>query len=565
MKWLFAGRLRPFVLLAAGASFILNLALLVPSLYMLQVFDRVFASRSEETLAMLTLLASLALVLGYFADSTRAAALACAGRALDRFLSPLALEKSLLRAAVEAGRNETEALRDIAQLRAFLSGNGVLALFDAPWLPLYLLIITAMHPLLGALALCGALTLIALAAATDRLTRKHAEAATLSARAAAEKSQALIRNAEVIVGMGMSSAAVTQWRDRHEKNLLAQERLSGVATKLGALAKMGRQALQIAMLCLGAYLVIDSQGSPGIMIAATILLGRALQPVEQLIGGWKSMIDARGAWSRLNERPAPAIKNATPLPTPIGHLQVERLTYAVTQTRPALLKGVSFQLGAGESLGVIGPSAAGKTTLIRLLLGLLQPQGGIVRLDGADIARWDRDVLGKHIGYVPQGVELFSGTVAENIARLGTVYSERVIEAAQLAHAHEMILRLPEGYDTQIGNAGAALSAGQRQRIALARAVYGNPKLVVLDEPNSNLDAEGEIALGKTLKELKQRSITVVMVGHRSNLMAQLDKLAILRDGALEAFGLSGEVLPRVQGVVRQLHRPPAAATEKQA
>jgi ATP-binding cassette, subfamily C, type I secretion system permease/ATPase len=553
MRWLFVSRLRPLVLLAAGASLVLNLALLIPSIYMLQVFDRVFASRSDETLLMLSLLALLALGLGYFADSVRASALAWAARSLDRFLSPLALESSLRRAAANAGRGETDVLRDIGQLRSFLSSNGVLALFDAPWLPLYLSIIALMHPLLGVIALLGAVALFALAVLTEKLTRREAEASMRGGRDLMDHVHALTRNAEVIVGMSMSAGAIASWRERHEPLIASQERFSRISTRLAALARISRQALQVLMLGLGAWLVIDSRSSPGIMIAATVLLGRALQPVEQLISGWKSMIDARGAWSRLSERAAPDITAVTQLPMPAGRLQLERVVYGPTTGRPAIIKAVSFQVEAGESVGIVGPSAAGKTTLVRLILGILQPQSGAVRLDGADIAQWDRDAFGRHIGYVPQDVELFAGTIAENIARLGPVDSQRVVRAAQLAHAHDMIVRMPNGYDSEVGSGAAMLSGGQRQRIALARALYGEPRLVVLDEPNANLDAEGERALADTLAGLKSGGVTVVMVGHRSALMSQLDKIAVLREGALDAFGPSDAVLSRLGSVVRPL------------
>jgi PrtD family type I secretion system ABC transporter len=557
MRWLFARRLRPFVLLAGGASIALNLALLIPSIYMLQVFDRVLSSRSNETLAMLSLLAAIALMLGYFADSVRASSLAWAGRSLDRLLSPLALENSLNAAAMNAGRSESDTLRDIGQLRTFLSSSGILALFDAPWLPVYLLIITMMHPLLGAAALLGAGALVALAALTERLTRGYAQAAAQSSREAAAHVQVLMRAAEAIVGMGMTETAIARWQNRHEQAMQTQERLTGVSTRLSALARMSRQALQVAMLALGAWLVIDAKSSAGIMIAATILLGRALQPVEQLIGGWKAMIDARGAWLRLSERPAPAAVVATELPAPTGKMQLERLVYAAARGLP-LIKGISFSVEAGESVGIIGRSASGKTTLVRLLLGILQPQAGAVRLDGADIRHWNRATLGEHIGYVPQDVQLMSGTIAENIARLGAVNSEAVMAAARLAHAHEMIVRMPEGYETAIGEAAAWISGGQRQRIALARALYGNPRIVVLDEPNANLDADGEQALASTLEALKLRGTTVIMVGHRSNLMARLDKLAVLNEGVLELFGRSDAVLARA-GNVRHLHRTPTA------
>jgi PrtD family type I secretion system ABC transporter len=553
MRWLFVARLRPFVLLAGMASLLLNLALLMPSIYMMQVFDRVFSSRSVETLTMLSALAFLALALGYCMDVVRSRALGWAGRALDRRLSPAALASVLRETAGVTGRANTDVLRDIAQLRAFLSGSGINALFDAPWLPIFLLVIGLMHPLLGLAAAIGACLLGVLAIVNEKLMRGRAERSLRYSRDTTRQADVLTRNAEVIVGMGMTRAAVASWQVRHEQLLDAQAQLGAGSSRLSALARVTRQGLQIVMLALGAWLVIDTHASPGIMVAATILLGRALQPVEQLIGGWKGLVEARGAWQRLNERPATSTAG-TPLelPAPTGRIEVENVVFSAVAQRPPLIRRIAFTLEAGESLGVIGASASGKTTLIRLILGIWKPQSGVIRLDGADVARWDRDALGAHIGYLPQDVELFGGTVAENIARLGTVDSTNVVEAARLAHAHEMILRLPEGYETQIGDAGAVLSGGQRQRIALARAMYGNPRLVVLDEPNANLDAQGEAALAAALKELKARGVTTIMVGHRPALMSQLDKLAVLKEGALEAFGPASAILPQKHAVSAQ-------------
>jgi ATP-binding cassette, subfamily C, type I secretion system permease/ATPase len=564
MSWLFVAQLRRFVLLAGAASLLLNLALLMPSIYMMQVFDRVFSSRSVETLAMLSVLAFLALVLGYCMDVVRARALGWSGRALDRRLSPAALASVLREAAGMAGRANTDVLRDIAQLRAFLSGTGVQALFDAPWLPIYVLVICLMHPLLGLAAALGACTLVALAILNERLMRGRAERSLRCSRDTTRHAEALTRNAEVIIGMGMTRAAVGSWEARHDQLLDAQAQLGSASSRLSAAARSTRQGLQIVMLALGAWLVIDTHASPGIMVAATILLGRALQPVEQLIGGWKVLVEARGAWQRLSERPATqTTQSALELPAPNGRVEVERIIFSPAPLRPPLIKGVAFTLEAGESLGVIGPSASGKTTLIRLILGIWKPQAGVIRLDGADIARWDRDALGQHIGYLPQDVELFGGTVAENISRLGPVDSEQVVAAARLAHAHEMILRLPDGYETQIGEAGAILSGGQRQRIAFARALYGAPRLVVLDEPNANLDAQGEAALAAALGELKARGVTTIMVGHRPALMSQLDKLAVLKDGALEAFGPAATILPRMRPVVAASNRSAPAPAEE--
>jgi PrtD family type I secretion system ABC transporter len=555
MSWLFVKQLRPFVLLAGAASLVLNLMLLMPALYMVQVFDRVFASRSLETLAMLTAITAVALALGYCMDTVRSRALAWAGSALDRRLSPLALA-GLLGQAAAAGRSDTDALRDIAKLRTFLGGTGIQALFDAPWLPVFMLVIALMHPLLGLTAAIGAGLLAGLAALTATLTREPTEDALRRSRAVNRHAEALARNAEVIIGMGMTPAAVAGWQARNDELLDAQTRLGARSWRLSAAARILRQALQVAMLGVGAWLVVGTAASPGIMVAATILLGRALQPIEQLISGWKMLIDARGAWQRLSERPQ--VSTADPvlaLPAPTGRLEVERVVFGSVPMRPALIKGIGFALKAGESLGIIGPSASGKTTLLRLLLGIWKPQAGVIRLDGADIARWDRAALGQHVGYLPQDVELFAGTVAENIARLGAVDSAKVVEAAELAHAHEMILRLPDGYDTQIGEGGALLSGGQRQRIALARALYGDPRLVVLDEPNSNLDGEGEVALAAALKALKALGVTVIMVGHRPAMVSQLDTLAVLKDGVLEAFGPTATILPRIRGGAQQAHR----------
>lgn len=548
MDWLLSRQIRPFIRLAALASLLLNVALLAPAMYMLQVFDRVFASGSIETLVMLSIPVVVMLWLGYVMDCARSRTLAAAGRRIESSLAPEALAGELENRAAGLPR-DGDALRDVAQLRKLLASPGVVALFDAPWVPLYLLIITLMHPLLGGVAAFGALLLFGLGVLTEYTTRRHTESAISTARLTQRRAEALLRNAESVVAMGMSEAALADWQRRSDEHLAAQESLARTTARLGALARMSRQGLQATALAFGAWLVIGREASPGIMIAATILLGRALQPVELLIGGWKSMIEARGAWRRLGERAPRARDQRLALPTPRGRLDVERLSYAPANAATPLLRGISFSVLPGESLGLVGASAAGKTTLLRLLIGLRTAQSGKVRLDGADIARWDRAALGRAIGYLPQDVELFAGSVAGNIARLQQPDPQAVVRAAQRARAHELILRLPEGYDTDIGEGGARLSAGQRQRIALARALYGDPRLLVLDEPNANLDEEGDAALAAALTELKADGVTVIVVTHRRNLTSKLDRIAILRNGKIEAFGHTASVLPRLSVV----------------
>ena len=558
MHWLLAAPLRRFVALAALASLLLNVAMLMPSLYTLQVFDRVFASRSIETLAMLSALTLLALAFGYCMDVVRSRALAAAGRTLMERLSPPALEQALQRAAAGRGRGDVERVRDVAQLNGFLHGSGVRALFDAPWLPIYLGVIALMQPWLGLTAAVGAALLLTIAWTTERLTRTGADALTRRTRGVGRQAEALVRHAEVLAVLGMAGSAVAAWQRRHAQWLDEQDRLGARTTRLSALARVARQGVQMSVLGVGAWLVVGADASPGIMVAATILLGRALQPVEQLIAGWKQLLDARGAWQRLSEPgSAPVQATTIKLPVPSGRLTVERVVFTHDALRPALIKGVSFSVEPGQSLGIVGASGSGKTTLARLLLGLWVPRSGSVRLDGAELAQWDRDALGAHLGYLPQEASFIDGTVAQNIARLDDLDDAQVIRAAQLAQAHDMILKLPQGYDTPLGDGGIALSGGQRQRIALARALHGAPKLVVLDEPDAHLDAHGELALKAALQALKARGTTVIVVGHRATLMAQLDQIAVLHDGALVAIGPTATMLARARA--RNVHALPTA------
>jgi PrtD family type I secretion system ABC transporter len=545
------GGMRRYFVYAGLFSLAINALLLVPAIYMLQVFDRVLSSRSEETLVMLSVAALLALAMMAALDVVRARLLAACGVVLDRRLGPQVLEGLLAQTARLSGAEHLNGLRDVATLRNFLVGAGVVALFDAPWLPLFLLLIYLFHPVLGAVALGGAVLMLALAVLNERLTHAPLEQVLAAGRRAGRFVDAAAGNAETVNALGMQSAVTRRWQSLNEAALGEQALASGLGATFAGLTKFTRQFIQMAMLGIGAYLVIVQHLSAGVMIAATLILGRALAPVEMLVAGWRHLVEVRGAWRRLEQLFAanPPSQPGTPLPVPQGRLAAERVVYGFAGADRPALRGVSFELQPGESLGVIGPTAAGKSTLARLAVGVWKPASGAVRLDGADVAAWEREALGPHIGYVPQAVGLFAGTVAENIARLGTPDGEAVVRAAQRAHAHDMILRLPKGYDTQVGEAGAALSPGQRQRVALARALFGEPRLVVLDEPNANLDAQGDEALLRTLRDLKESRVTVLVVAHRPSLLAGVDKLLVLKDGVAELFGPRAEIMARVTRV----------------
>ena len=548
-------RLQRYFAYAGLFSLAINVLLLVPALYMLQVFDRVLSSRSEETLVMLSVGALLALAMMAALDVLRARLLAACGVALDRWLGPSVLQGLLDQTARLGGAEHLNGLRDVGTLRGFLVGAGVIALFDAPWLPLFLALITLFHPLLGAVALAGAGLMLLLAVLNERLTRVPLEQVLAAGRRAGRFIDASTANAETVSALGMQRAVTRRWQALNEAALREQVAASGLGATFSGLTKFTRQFIQMAMLGVGAYLVIAQHLSAGVMIAATIILGRALAPVEMLVAGWRNLVEVRAAWRRLEKLFAtnPPVQAGTALPAPRGELAVERVVYGFPGAARPALRGVSFSLPAGESLGVIGPTAAGKSTLARLIVGVWKPVSGAVRLDGADVSTWQREQLGAHVGYVPQAVGLFAGTVAENIARLSETDAAAVIRAAQSAHTHEMILRLPKGYDTEVGESGAALSPGQRQRIALARALYGEPRLVVLDEPNANLDVEGDDALLRAMNDLKSAGVTVVVIAHRPSLLGSMDKLLVLKDGVAEMFGPRAEITARVTRGVAQV------------
>jgi len=425
----------------------------------------------------------------------------------------------------------------------------LIALFDAPWVVVYVAVIWLCHPALGLGAATAAIVMLALAWLNDRVSRRGLENLQREGRRAAHYVETSLRNAEVLQALGMTKSLLARWRTLQDEIAAVQTRASRSGVFFTALTRFLRQAIQILMLALGAYLVLTQQASAGVMIAATVLLGRAVQPVEQLVGSWRMLSDARAAYYRLKElskdfdRGAPSVS----LPRPEGRLVAEGVSFRARGSENPILAGIAFSLTAGEALAIIGPSAAGKSTLARLLTGVWAPTTGTVRLDGADLAYWPREDLGPWIGYVPQDVELFDGTVADNIARLGAVDSEAVVAAATRAQAHELILSLPQGYDTPVGDQGLRLSPGQRQRVALARAVYGNPRLVVLDEPNSNLDGAGEVALAQALTALRNNRVTSIVVTHRPSLIAHVDKILVLAAGRIQQFGPAAQVLKALQ------------------
>jgi PrtD family type I secretion system ABC transporter len=544
----FAARFQPYFVSAAGFSLVLNILMLVPALFMLQVFDRVLTSRSIETLIMLVVLSVGALLFMAYLDVIRARLLTAAAVSLEKNLGPRVLADMIRRNAAPGAGEAPYGLRDVYSLRTFLTGPAILSLFDAPWAVIYVLIIFLFHPLLGAVALGGALAMLGLGMLNEKLSRQPLEAMQLESRAAGRFADQSITNAEVARALGMVESLAQGWERSNRKVLESQLQANRASSVLTSTTRFLRQFLQVAMLGAGAWLVIEQTSTAGVMIAATILLGRALAPVETTIAGWKGLVDARSAYGRLNQMLAaePRDGAVTELPAPKGDLAVERAIFGFRGQERPVIKQVSFKLAAGQALAIVGPSAAGKSTLARLIVGLWKPLAGHVRLDNADVHAWPRERLGPYVGYLPQDVELFAGTVSQNIARMGEVNSTAVVEAAKWAGVHEMILRLPQGYDTPITLGIDLLSAGQRQRVALARALYGNPRLVVLDEPNSNLDAEGEAALMEAIRRMKARGVTLVVVTHRSRLLTVMDLILVLHDGVIERIGPPSEVLARL-------------------
>jgi len=548
--WVALKACRPALVGVAVFSAIINVLSLTGSIFMLQVYDRVIPSRSGATLIGLSLIALSAYLFQGALDAFRSRMLARIGAKFDELLANRVFHTlttfSLL--GVRSGVT-TQGIRDLDQVRSFLSGAGPTALFDFPWMPLFFIACFLLHPWVGVLALVGGLVLVGLTVLTELHTREPAKSTTISGAARHTIVEMTLRNAETMKAMGMDRTLGERFALANARYVENGLNATDVSSTIGSAAKIFRAILQSAVLALGAYLAILNEMSAGGMIAASILTSRALAPVEVAVAHWKNFIAARQGFERLERTLAhlEAPEEQLSLPKPRMELTVSNLAVAAPgQSRP-VIQNISFELTAGQGLGVIGPSASGKSTLARALIGVWSPLKGRVRLDGASLDQWDSASLGQHIGYLPQDIELFDGTVAENIARFQAgARPEDVIKAATAADAHDMILALPNGYNTRIGSGGAALSGGQRQRIGLARAMYGEPFLVVLDEPNSNLDSEGEDALVRALKAVREWGGIVVIVTHRPTALAGVDQVAMMANGQIVAMGRRDEVLKAV-------------------
>lgn len=539
-------------------SMFINVLHLTFSVYMLQVYDKVLTSYNLPTLVVITIAAVMALIVLAFLEWIRSRLLIRAGIEFDRKLSLPVLTNNLKNASFKPDVRTQGTIRDVQILRNFLGGNAVFAFFDIPWMPIYFALVFILHPALGITAVLGGILVFAMGWLTQRLTTKRLSEANQLNKTATDLMGAAFRNASAVRAMGMIGSVSQRWGVLNGTVMEHQTRASRSAGLLHAIGKSVRSGLQVLIYAVGAYLVLSHESTAGIMIAASIIMGRALAPIDQAMATYKQSHEAVDSYKRLKATlDAPPSRPSMDLPIPKGILSAEGVFVAV-QGRP-ILKNVSFRLEAGRSLAIIGPSASGKSTLCRVILGIWPPTAGKFRIDGADITAWNMEKLGAKLGYLPQDVELFNGTVAENIARMACdVDASRVIKAAQVARAHDMILALPQGYDTPIGEQGAGLSGGQRQRIGLARALYRDPCIVVLDEPNSNLDEEGEICLGQAVLELKKIGTTVVIVTHKPSILSLVDEILLLQNGVVALHGEAQDVRGKMAEAKRrqiELHK----------
>ena len=539
---------RAWISVAVFSAFVNVLMLSVP-IYMMQLYDRVLSTRSVDTLVALSVMVAAALVVLGLLDALRNRIVARVGGWLERELGGTVLSGAVADALRVGGGVSAQGLRDLSTVRGYAGSNSVIPLFDAPWAPIFVTIIFLIHPILGWIAVGGAAVLFVCAVLNDLTTRKKLAEANSASTRALNAADAAIGNADAIAAMGMLPNLVRRWQTMNAHSGHLADSATDISGGIAATAKATRFGLQVAVLGVGAYLVILNEMSPGSMIAAAIILSRALAPFEQLIHSWRQFTGARSAYRRLSAIVARATDSnaGTHLPRPVGRIDVERVLYIPPGVAEPVIKQASFNLDGGEMLGVVGPSGAGKTTLVRLIVGSLIPTAGHVRLDGADMRVWPDADRGRHVGYLPQNVELFTGTVRDNIARLGEAEDDEVVAAAKLAGAHELVLRLPNGYDTWIGAGGVPISGGQRQRIGLARAVFRNPALLVLDEPNAHLDADGEQILVEALDRLREQRATVILIAQRAGIMARVDKMLVVRDGVVSLFGARDAVMKELQ------------------
>jgi ATP-binding cassette, subfamily C, bacterial len=531
-------------------SLFINLLAFVGPLYMLQIYDRVITSRNVTTLIALTVIAAFLLIAFAFLEKVRSAVLVRLGLLFAaRARGPL-FNAVLRGTLLQPAGGHSQALRDLDTLREFLTGTGLISFCDAPWVPIFVIACFMLHPWYGFVATGGAVLIFALAMANELMTRNQLKTASVNSVMAASYASATFRNAEVLYAMGMLHGLRERWLKRQDQGLKLQAVASDRAGHLVAASKFIRAFLQVAILGVGAYLSIEQESTPGAMIAASIIMGRALAPVEIAVANWKLFIAARAAFDRIRAllMILPEEPQKMALPAPEGHISVENAFAAPPGGKEAVLRGVSFALEPGEILGVVGPSAAGKSSLARVLVGVWAPAVGKVRIDGSDLSHWNVDELGRHIGYLPQDVELFSGTIAENISRFGEQDADKIIAAAKMAGVHEMIQLMLAGYNTQIGEGGQALSGGQRQRIGLARALYGRPAFIVLDEPNASLDSDGEAALLAAIQELRQQRCTLMLITHKTNILAIVDRIMVLSAGQVQAYGTRDQVLSKLLG-----------------
>ena len=532
-------------------SMVLNVLMLAPSLYMLQVYDRVLTSQNKFTLLALTLIILLAYLAIGFIEWIRSSMLVRLSAAMDLTESDRIYAAAFAQTPLARSTSPAQVMQDFSAVRQVVTGSVVLALLDLPWAPLYIALLFVFAWPLGVLAVVGMLLLTVIAIISERVTKEPlAESGKIASQAAFMLNKHH-RHIEIISALGMIPVLGKRWQAQNKEALLLQIQASSKMSKLSALGRYIRLTLQSMTLGMGAFLVLEGKMSGGMMIAGSILLGRALAPVEQLIGSWKQLVSGLAAHQRLQLLLDDEKKTDQPfaLPPPKGQISVEGVTVVLEAKSEPVLRNIKFSLVVGDTLAVVGPSASGKSTLARTLLGLIAPHTGDVRLDGADIRQWPREKLGQYVGYLPQDIELFEGTVAENIARFQEVDASLIIAAAQLAHVHDMILRLPKGYDTLVGEGGAMLSGGQRQRLALARAVFGQPRFVVLDEPNSNLDDQGDRALAQTLLDLKKQGATVIVISHRTSILTVVDKMLLLQEGTQVSFGSREQVMKQLQAV----------------